>query len=205
MRIKNHLIISSVLPLGLWASPALGLVGDGGRSSKDCGITSLYVLLSLCSRQVDLSELRERLPDPGGRGLSMAEIQAASRSFGASLRGTRVTRNDLPIDRPMIVLFRSGGKGHFLVLQPVGSRGKMVMVLDFPRPCRIAGYSELMESAGWTGLALRPVSRWERPWIYLAAAAGGGLTALGLAVPLWRRGWVLKNGSDGVHDRFSDP
>ncbi len=176
-----------VLVLGLSASSALGAPDPGERLIKDCGVNSLYLLLRLQSAEVDLAALRQVLPDTEARGLSMAEIQAASGRHGVTLRGRRIGPGDTPIDRPMIVLLKSAeSQGHFVVLEPVGVLGKKVMVLDFPRPARIVDYADLMAGADWTGLALAPMTTAERlgPWI--VAFAGVSLVILGLTLPRGR-------------------
>ena len=93
----------------------------------------------------------------------------------------------MPLDRPTIVLLRLGeSQGHFVVLEPVGNLGKMVMVLDFPRPARIVAYADLMKEGGWTGLALAPVTAWERSGPWIVSGLGVSLLILGLFAP-WRR------------------
>jgi len=167
------------------------LLGDVEREASrvinDCGVNSLYLLLRLRSAEVDLSELRRALPETEAHGLSMAEIQAASNRFGVSLKGQQIGPGDLPIDRPTIVLLKRGeSQGHFIVLEPVGNLGKMVMVLDFPRPARIVAYADLMNEGGWTGLALQPVTAWERSGPWIASGLGVLLLILGIFAP-WRR------------------
>jgi len=177
-----------VLGLVLGACPPRGAADEGDRLINDCGVNSLYLLLRLCSAEVDLAEVRRALPDTRNHGLSMAEIGAASGRYGVSLRGERIEPGDVPIDRPMIVLLKSGeeGQGHFVVLEPVGVLGKKVMVLDFPRPARIVDYTDLMKGGDWTGLALAPVTPWERFGPWLASGVGVLLVTLGVVSP-WRR------------------
>ncbi len=174
--------------IGLAPGPVLGQDGDdGSRLINDCGVNSLYLMLKLRAAEVDLADLRRALPSTAERGLSLAEIRAASARFGCRLRGAKIGARDVPLDRPAIVLLKpEGGEGHFVVLEPVGVLGKMVMVLDFPRPPRVVDSSEIMGGAGWTGLALTPVAPWERygPWV--ASGVGVSLVALGIAAP-WRR------------------
>lgn len=180
-----------VVALCLATSPAPLFGGeeeDAERLINDCGVNSLYSLLRLTSVEVDLSALRRALPAPQANGLSMAEIQAASRRFGVPLRGKRIGPESIPIDRPMIVLLKfRESPGHFVVLEPVGSLGKRVMVLDFPRPPRIIDYADLMNGEDWTGLALAPVTTWERSGPWVAGDAGVVLAIMGLAFPWLRR------------------
>jgi hypothetical protein len=190
--IRMALVIASCL--GLAPTPMLGDdERDSSRLIHDCGVNSLYLLMRLRSADVDLSELRRMLPSTEAHGLSMAEIQAASGRLGVPLRGRRIGPGDVPIDRPVIAWLKSGGSpGHFVVLEPVGVLGKMVMVLDFPRPAQVVEYAYLMKADDWTGRALVPVTTWERSAPWVCSGAGVLLAILGLASP-WRRrlatGW----------------
>lgn len=184
MFIGFTLMIASV-GLALSSSP-----GDEEREASrlinDCGVNSLYLLLRLRSAEVDLAELRRALPSTEAEGLSMSEIQAASGRRGVPLRGVRIGPGNVPIDRPVITLLRpGGGMGHFVVLEPVGVLGKMVMVLDFPRPARVVDYAELMKHGDWTGLALAPVSTRERLGPWALSGLGAAIAGLGLAWPRW--------------------
>lgn len=183
-----RMILTIASCLGLVPTPLLGDdERDASRPINDCGVNSLYLLPRLRSAEVDLSEVRRALPDTEAHGLSMAEIQAGSGRHGVPLRGRRIGPGDVPIDRPVIALLKSReDTGHFVVLQPVGVLGKMAMVLDFPRPVRLIAYADLMRGDDWTGLALAPISTWERyrPWIL--SGVGVSLAILALASP-WRR------------------
>ncbi len=187
-------LVNMTLFLGLAGTPAMSLADDDRDASRlinDCGVNSLYLLLRLRSADVDLTELRRSLPDTEAHGLSMAEIQAVSHRYGVPLKGRQIRAADVPIDRPTIVLLKSSeGRGHFVVLEPVGTLGKMVMVLDFPRPVRIVTYADLMNGPDWTGLALAPVTAWERVGPWIASGAGVSLVVLGLTAP-WRRRQVV--------------
>jgi hypothetical protein len=191
-----------VFALCLAPAPLLGdEERDATRRINDCGVNSLYLLLRRHSATVDLSDLRRSLPSTEAHGLSMAEIQAASGRHGVPLRGKRIGPGDVPIDRPVIVLLKSSGsQGHFVVLEPVGVLGKKVMVLDFPRPAQIVDYADLMKGDDWTGLALAPVTPWERfgPWV--ASGAGVLLAILGLASPWKRRRATRRRNRDPAID-----
>ena len=184
-----HLFLAIALGLGLTSASLLGdEERDESRLVNDCGVNSLYLLLRLRSAEVELSNLRRILPHTEAHGLSMAEIQEASARYGVPLRGKRIGPDDVPIDRPTIVLLKSGANsGHFVVLEPVGVSGKKVMILDFPRPAQIVDYADLIAGDAWTGLALAPITPWERfgPWVM--SGSGVGLAIVGLIYPRRRR------------------
>ena len=95
----------------------------------------------------------------------------------------------------MIAFLKAGHDGgHFVVLEPVGVLGKSVMILDFPRPNQIMGYTDLIRSSKWTGLVLVPVTTWERfgPWVL--SGLGAVLVGLG-AMPRW---WRLGRGRRSI-------
>ncbi len=194
-----------VLALGLSASMASGAADEGERIINDCGVNSLYLLLRLRSTEVDLAELRRTLPDTEAQGLSMAEIGAASGRYGVPLRGRRLGPDDVPIDRPTIALLKpSDGQGHYVVLEPVGFRGRAVMVLDFPRPPRIVDYADLMRGGDWTGLALVPVTLWDRSGPWISSGTGVLLVLAGLA-PVWKRRRAARSGIRWVATSTQNP
>ena len=156
------------------------------RKVKDCGVNSLYLLLKLGAVETDLARL---LPDTHPSGVSMTEIQAASRREGMVLHGQRLGPGDPTIDRPIIALLRlkpDEDQGHFVVVQPVGTLGKSVMILDFPHPPRVQAFADLVRWGGWTGLVLVPATAWERFGPGTAAVVGAALLTLGLAKPTAR-------------------
>ncbi len=188
-RISILVPLMTALVLGLAPTPLLSdEEREASRLINDCGVNSLYLLLRLRSAETNLSELRRALPDTEAHGLSMAEIQATSGRYGVPLRGKRIGPGDVPIDRPTIALLKSGGgPGHYVVLEPVGVLGKRVMVLDFPRPAQVVDYADLMKGDAWTGLALAPITPWERFGPWAVSVAGVALAIFGLASPRVRR------------------
>ncbi len=157
------------------------------RRINDCGVNGLYLLLRRCGQEHDLATVRAALPAPGDKGLSMAQIAQASARLGQPLRGVRLRRSDLPLDRPFIALTRHGESGHFLLVEPAGRTGTMLAVLDFPRPPRLIDASTLLDSPEWTGLALLPQQPHERLAPYLAGTGAAGLLLLGIARLIRRR------------------
>jgi ABC-type bacteriocin/lantibiotic exporter with double-glycine peptidase domain len=161
---------------------------DSDRRINDCGVNGLYALLRLCGRHADLAAVRAALPEPGDKGLSMAQLAAAADRLGQPVRGVRLRPEDFPLDRPAIVLLRTGeDSGHFVVVRPVGRTGTLVTLLDFPRPPRLVDVARLRSGAGWTGLALVPALPHERAAPYVAGAAALGLAAVGLTGARRRR------------------
>lgn len=153
---------------------------DADRRVNDCGVNGLYVLLRLCGRDPDLDAVRATLPEPGPKGLSMAQLAAAAERLGQPVRGVRLRPADFPLDRPAIVLLQTGeDSGHFVVVRPVGRTGTLVTRLDFPRPPRVVDAARLRAADDWTGLALVPVWPHERAAPYVAGAAAVGLATVG--------------------------
>ncbi len=150
---------------------------DSRYRINDCGVNCVYVLLRSLGRDIDLAELRSSMPVPGELGLSMEQLQQAASDHGLALSGVRLASQDFPIDRPAIFLMKTGERGHYVVVQPAGTTGKMAIVLDFPRPPRLVDYDEIIAQADWTGLALIP-SRPNWP----ARIAGGLAVVSGLAL-----------------------
>lgn len=172
----------------LLIAPARAFAEGDADPINDCGVNSLYLLLRLHARDVDLSDLRRRLPRPGEDGLSMADLQSAASSYGLDLRGERLRREDLPLDRPVVALLGEGGGGHFVVLRPVGTTGTMAMLFDFPRPPRVVDYDALWGARGWDGLALVPVRRRGSALPYPAGLAAAVAALLSCRLLAKRRG-----------------
>jgi hypothetical protein len=126
------------------------------RRSVDCGTDSLYVLLRLNGQHVDLGALERVLSKHGSRGYSMSELAAAARAFGLTLRGIRLGPRDIPLDRPAIAYLKNSGEGHFVVLRPVGSTGRMAQLIDPPFAPVIIDYRDLFRGPAWTGRLLLP-------------------------------------------------
>lgn len=191
---RRRWALTTIIALGLSGTTAPAAADEGDRIINDCGVNSLYLLLRLRSTEVDLAELRRTLPDTEAQGLSMAEIRAASGRYGVPLRGRRLGPGDVPIDRPTIALLKpSDGQGHYVVLEPVGIRVRAVMVLDFPRPPRIVDYADLMRGGDWTGLALVPVTLWDRSGPWIISGTGVLLVLSGLA-PVWKLRLTARSG-----------
>lgn len=177
-RHRTHLL-ATIFPV-FWSIPAVqadGKPDDSDFRINDCGVNCLYVLLRSLDRDVDLAKLRASMPVPGELGLSMEQLQQAASDHGLALSGVRLASQDFPIDRPAIFLMKTGERGHYVVVQPAGTTGKMAIVLDFPRPPRLVDYDEIIAQADWTGLALIP-SRPNWP----ARIAGGLAVVSGLAL-----------------------
>jgi Peptidase C39 family len=147
----------------------------------DCGVNALFILLRLEGRPVTLDRLVAALPARHPDGYSMAELAAASRSFGLSLEGVRFAKGDPALDRPAIAFLEDSRGGHFAVLRPVGTTGTMVQVIDPPHVPWIADYGRVMTTPSWTGRLLVPGASRVRRAILPALLATVGLIVLGVA------------------------
>ncbi len=147
----------------------------------ECGVAALFLLLRLEGRPATVDALIARLPKPGPRGYTMADLRDAAGASGLRLDGVRLRTGLKRLDRPALVFLHRGGHGHFAVVRPVGHTGKLVQVLDPGRMPTVVDASELAASHDWTALALAPDRR--PPWAAPAAlAAVAGLAGLGIAV-----------------------
>ena len=151
----------------------------------DCGVNALFVLLQLEGRPVTLDRLQAALPARHPDGYSMAELAAASQSLGLRLEGVKFGGGDKPLEHPSIVFLQDGKAGHFAVLRPVGSTGKMVQVIDPPSAPWIGDYARVLSTKPWTGRILTPRNNTRRWGTVVAATAGVAL--LTLAGLRWRR------------------
>jgi len=147
------------------------------RTTLDCGVNSLFLLLSLEGHPSTLNSLDAALPARHPDGYSMAELAAASRALGLSLDGIQLAKGGPPLDGPVIVFIKDTKLGHFALLRPVGTTGTMVQVLDAPSAPQIVDMARLVAMKSWTGRALIPRTPWYRRYAptLLAAAVGLGL------------------------------
>jgi hypothetical protein len=130
--------------------------GDDETLKRDCGVNSLFILLRLEGHSVGLSRLLSALPPRNPDGYSMIELSEAARAVGVALEGVRFSKGDKALARPAIAFLKQEGGGHFAVLRPVGTTGKMVQVIDPPSPPWVADYDRAFATKPWTGRVLMP-------------------------------------------------
>ncbi len=130
--------------------------------APDCAVNALYVLLQLHGRHADLAGVEAALPARGGADRSMADVRDAAGSFGLRLDGRSLRGRGAAIDRPTIALVNKSGRGHFLVLRPIGETGTLLQVLDPPLAPRVIDRERLLASGAWTGRVLVAPTAGER-------------------------------------------
>ena len=135
----------------------------------DCGPNTLVLLLRLAGRQVGLDEVKQALPRRHDVGYSLAELKTAASQFGLRLNGVRLDKSDLPLAQPAIAFLHTAGEGHFILMRPVGTTGKVVQVIDPPLAPTIMDYDKLLASPGWTGRMLirQTAAEWIFSWIWV--------------------------------------
>jgi len=139
----------------LLGGAAVGAPALHTDQSFNCGTNSLYLLLRLSNRHTSIAELERVLPDSSQGYYSMYELKSAARASGLRLRGVRLDENDLPPDRPGIAYLNNRGKGHFIVVKPVGNTGRMVQIIEPPYAPTVTDYDRLMNRNDWTGILLK--------------------------------------------------
>lgn len=165
----------------------LAILGDGtGANSgtdhqrkaqvepSDCGVAALYALLKVEGRSVKLAEVHQSLAE-GAEGLvTMKDLRDAAAGLGLILEGRKLTERPSRATIAHVKL----GSGHFLVVRPVGTTGKLVQVLDGQRLPFVIDWENLARSELWSGVGLTP-----RPILarshWLMAVSGAGLALVG--------------------------
>jgi hypothetical protein len=155
------------------------------RTKLDCGVNALYLLLHLEGRPVTVDQVLSKLPAHDPEGYSMAELADASEALGLGLEGVRFAKGDPNPDRPAIAFIKSERGGHFTVLRPIGTTGKMVQVIDPPIPPWTTDYDRLFVDGLWTDRILAP----RPPW-YFALGSTGTLMLAGAAVVAGSSLWL---------------
>lgn len=161
-----NLIVIVPIIVATWNAPAHS---EEDLSSLSCGPNSLYVLLELTGRHTDMKDLLRTLPAVHPKGYSLLELQGAGRQRGLDLWGGYLTRENIPLDRPVIAFFdgSQARSGHYAVLVPVGRTGTMVQLIDPPYYPMIIDYTSII-SAGSSVKILYPLSFWQSKWHVIA-------------------------------------
>lgn len=179
--------VASLVPFGRAAA-------QKEKTTLDCGVNALFILLHLEGRPIPYDRLEAVLPPHCPAGYSMAELSSAARSLGLPLDGVKFVKGDKPLDRPAIAFLKDAKGGHFIILRPVGTTGTMVQVIDPTHVPLITDYDRILGSSGWTGRILLPSTPWYKRRATLPAAAGACLLFVALAFTRWRS-------SPGVNSR----
>lgn len=162
--------------LAIVVTPSLSLADSPAKtveSSYGCGVLALYYLLRLEDRPVNLRHVDANLPIRGDHGHSLGDLRNAARRCGLELTGVYLRKSNI-LDRPAMVFLKSGDHGHFVVVRPVGNKGKMVQILDSISEPEVLDASDLYNTPEWTGLALIPA----RPNWTLRVGIGLAITIL---------------------------
>ena len=156
--------------------------------ANDCGTIALYQFLQIESRPTTWNGIVAQLGQPPRAGHSLRELRDVACHFGLELAGTRLEMaKQQPLDRLAIFFVKRGIAGHFFIVRPVGTTGKLVQILDGVEPPEVMDCTELTNLPGWTGLALMPRRMsWSRLSILLLLG-GVSLELLRRIVPwFWR-------------------
>ncbi len=176
--------MSAVAKATIAAWLSLAVTGSAAEPEIDCGVNALFVLLRLEGKQVDLDRVLAALPGRHPDGYSMSELADASASLGCQLGGVRFSDENPTLRRPAIAFFKDVRGGHYTVLRPVGSTGKMVQAIDPPHAALIMDIGQMRSAKGWTGKMLVARERSSiRSWAIPLALAIAMLSIIGL----WRR------------------
>ena len=170
---SRSLIVAGGLYLAAYASvPAQ----EPAAREPNCGLNALFLLAKISGEPTDLARIERTLPLRRVGGYSMAELRAGGRALGIDLRGVRFGKGDIPLDRPAIAFLDTPGEGHFITLQPVGTMGTMVQVLDPPYAPAVVDYSQLLARPSWSGrlLVRRTTGEYlaSRAWLPILALLG---------------------------------
>ncbi len=120
----------------------------------DCGIVSLYHMLTMSGINVDMIDLERSLPDPRSDGYSLQELIDCAKANRFSLMGIQLPGTDLAPQKQAIVFMDRKTHGHYIVIRPVGRSNRLVQVLDADGQPTIVDYEILRNKPDWTGIAL---------------------------------------------------
>lgn len=159
-----------------------GVIGSPLRAEEeasrpfDCGPSALFVLVKLMDRDATYEAVLQALPPRHPDGYSMMELQTAASKLGLGLSGARLDHGDR-LAGPAIAFVKSGREGHFVVLRPVGTTGRMVQVIDPPDAPEALDLDRLIDSPEWTGRLLIGESRTWRWVLWIGSICAGAVLA----------------------------
>jgi ABC-type bacteriocin/lantibiotic exporter with double-glycine peptidase domain len=134
--------------------------GPEEKTKLDCGVNVLFILLRLEGRSIEFDRLESALAPRNPAGSSMAELAGASASLGLTLDGIRFDKDSQPLAKPAIAFFKDSRGGHFAVLRPVGTTGRMIQVINPPYVPFIADRDQVVAQKAWTGRVLVSRDSW---------------------------------------------
>jgi ABC-type bacteriocin/lantibiotic exporter with double-glycine peptidase domain len=127
------------------ADPAVTEVAADPR----CGSKCLYLALRLLDRPVEFPELERVLGEPSGAGYTLAQLEAAARTFGAETLGVQTSWEHLARRPERFACLAHVDGGHFVLFHEL--KGGGVSVVD---PPRILDLPQATLKTRWTGTAL---------------------------------------------------
>lgn len=136
---------------------------DKDFQPPDCGLNSLFILLELNGKHVDLNRLRQQLPPQSKKGYSFLELSDAAKALGHRVKGISLEENERMPRDPAIVFLSDRKNGHFVVVKPVEGSDSLIQIYDAPAPTRIVNADIFQSDPHWTGrLLLMESSRFKR-------------------------------------------
>ena len=147
------------------------------------GVWNPYILAHFLGRPCSLRSLEKVRQSGEDPTLSVRELKDFANRYGIDLQTQIFRRNQRSLDRPAIAFLQLPGEGHFVVVRPIGSQGRMVQMIDSGHVPQVMDYEQLFSIPAWTGVILIPRSFSERtlPWFGAVAASVGSFVALKLA------------------------
>jgi Peptidase C39 family len=164
---------------------ASGDAGAEGQLENDCGLLALYTLMRIHGRGVGLAEIQKHLGPPGQGGVSMRALLDASEVLGLPLSAVRYEPGT-PVREPALIFLSRAGRGHFMVVRPVGNSGELLQVSDGLAAPYVMEARKLYQLPYWHGLAL--VKRRSRLFTLrncVFAALSLGIVASYLTIRSW--------------------
>ena len=161
-------------------------VAQPSSDEKQCGVNALYIVAKLYDIPCDLESLSTQFPPGNPEGYSMQDVQTAASKIGIRLEGVKCNKEAFPQNKIAIVRVTHEQSGHFIVVRPIGTTGKMVQVLDPLAEPYVIDVERLTNSEGWTGhlLVYNPLSPY---WMLAGLCAFATMVGLIFALYLKRR------------------
>lgn len=153
----------------------------------DCGVNSLYLLLDLNGKRTSISHIKSLLPPARDNGYSLDDLRRAAKPCGLRLTGKILRLKETPLDRAVLAHLDTGviAGGHYVVLVPAGTTGKVVQLIDYPYAPKMLDYSSIVsDDSGIPILYQASISELVLAWLWLLPVT---VSAVIICVHLLRR------------------
>jgi hypothetical protein len=166
----NHHFVMRLLFVSLVTCFHLSARVAFSQEDLDCATAALHTFCALNSHPVHIEQIQGVLSNRKSSFHSLAEVQAATLALGIPVKVQQFEPGHTPRDMPLIAYVESASVGHYVVINPIGSKHQFAQLLDYPHAINIMEYSQIERLQNWTGVVFVPFSTTDRVILYIKFA-----------------------------------